>query len=78
MWKFLTRIFQKSIRICDQCGIVLKKNDPAICLHGIDNGLQYELYVCEPCCLKLANEYDDIEEFEFAEDRDDYPEQDAL
>ena len=74
MWKFLKKIFQKHTKICDQCGVVLKKNDPAICLHGIEDGLQYEIYVCEPCCMKLAYEYDEAEELEVAEDRDYYPE----
>lgn len=74
MWKYLTKIFQKHTKICDQCGVVLKKNDPAICLHGIEDGLEYEIYVCEPCCMKLAYEYDEAEELEVAEDRDYYSE----
>ena len=74
MWTFLTKIFQKHTKICDQCGGVLKKNDPAICLHGVEDGLQYEIYVCEPCCMKLAYEYDEAEELKVAEDRDSYPE----
>jgi hypothetical protein len=30
--------------------------------------------VCEPCCIKIANEYDEIEDLKVAEDRDDYTE----
>ena len=76
MWTFLMKMFQKNttIKICDQCGVVLKKNDPAICLHGIEDGLEYEVFVCEPCCIKIAHEYDEIEDLKIAEDRDDYTE----
>jgi hypothetical protein len=45
-----------------------------MCLHGIEEGLEYEMFVCEPCCIRIANEYDEIEELKIAEDRDDYTE----
>lgn len=67
MLTFLTRMFRKNTKICDQCGVILKKKDPAICLHGVEDGLQYEIYVCEPCCMKLAYEYDELEELDIAE-----------
>mgnify|MGYP003338616932 CR=1 FL=1 len=77
MLQFLMKIFRKPTKICDHCGTILKKNDPAICLHGTDSGLDFELYICEPCCEKIAYEYDSelsLEEFEVAENRNDYPE----
>lgn len=74
MWTYLMKMFQKNTKTCDQCGVVLKKNDPAICLHGIDEGLEYEIYVCEPCCERIAQEYDEVEEVKLAEDRDNYSE----
>jgi hypothetical protein len=34
------------------------KNDPALCLHGEENGIPFETYICEPCCEKICAEYD--------------------
>jgi hypothetical protein len=74
--KSVLKIFQKPTKICDQCGAILKKNDPAVCLHGVDNSLEFEIFICEPCCEKIAFEYDadhGMEEINATEDRDDYP-----
>lgn len=50
MLKFLTKIFQKNTKICDQCGCGIDpKKDAAICLHGEQLGVEFEVYVCENC-----------------------------
>lgn len=54
MWRFLTRIFRKHTKICDQChSIINPKRDPAICLRGADDtGSPFEQWICEPCAEK--------------------------
>lgn len=69
MWKFLTRLFRKNIKICDQCQSAINVDkDAAICLRGIQDGVPYEAYVCEPCCEKLSYDYGFEEEVNFAEE----------
>lgn len=69
MWKFLMRLFRKNIKICDQCQSAIDiDRDVAICLRGIQEGISYEAYVCEPCCEKLAQDFDLDEEVEYAEE----------
>ncbi len=65
MWKFLTKIFQKNTKICDKCGCGINpKKDAAICLHGSEHGLTFEKWVCEDCCMKIANDYEEYFELE--------------
>lgn len=59
MLRFLKKIFQKNTKICEHCGCGINpKKDAAICLHGTDNGIAFEQWVCEPCCEKICYEYE--------------------
>lgn len=59
MWNWLTRLFQKNTTICDQCGCSINpKKDAALCLHGSDHGIPFEQWICEDCCMNVANEYE--------------------
>ncbi len=60
-------IFNKKKKTCDYCGNSLEENDAAICFHGIEDGKEYEIFVCEPCCNKISHEYDQIEDMNIAE-----------
>jgi hypothetical protein len=70
MWTFLTKIFRKTTKTCNSCGCGIDiKNDPALCLHGEENGIPFETYVCEPCCEKICAEYDpDFEDINIVEE----------
>lgn len=75
MRTFLMKMFQKNTKTCEHCGCGINpKKDAAICLHGEENGIPFETYICEPCCEKICFEYDEVEGLEVAEDRDSYPE----
>ena len=67
MWNWLTKIFRRNTKICDQCGCGINANkDAAICLHGSEHGITFERWVCEDCCMKIANEYEEYFELEDA------------
>lgn len=73
MLKSLMMMFQKNTKTCDHCGCSINpKVDAALCLHGSDNGIPFEQWVCEPCCEKIAYEY----EQEFADEEVNIAEQD--
>ena len=65
MWNWLTKIFQRNTKICDQCHCGINpKRDAAICLHVEEHGITFEKWVCEGCCMKIANEYEEYFELE--------------
>jgi hypothetical protein len=73
------RMFQKNTKTCDHCGCSINpKADAALCLHGEEHGIPFEQWICEPCCLKVAYEYEQYFELEDAtvaeENRNNYPE----
>lgn len=74
MWTFLTRMFRKNTKICDQCSSAIDpKRDAAICLQSDE----FEVYICEACAERLWMESlndDMFEELKIAEDRDNYTE----
>lgn len=77
MLKSLMKIFQKNTKLCDQCGCGINpKKDVALCLHGEQNGMPFEIYVCEPCAEKAWRDTmndDMLEDVNIAEeDRIDY------
>jgi len=82
MWTFLTRIFRKNTKICDQCHKSINiKRDPALCLQGEEMGRIFEIYICEPCAEQAwLDSINDMmwEEIDAQEDRDNYPEQTAI
>ena len=70
MWKFLTKMFQKNTKTCENCGCSINpKKDAALCLHGEEHGIPFETYICEPCCEKICFEYEpEFEDVTIAEE----------
>ena len=70
MWQFLMTIFRKTTKTCDRCGCSIHpRKDAALCLHGEENGIAFQTYICEPCCVKICNEQEpDFEDINIVEE----------
>ena len=67
-WIF-SKIFKRNIKTCDQCGCSINvKSDAALCLHGTEKDVIFELWICEPCCKRIAEEDDCFDEVKIAEE----------